>query len=124
METPATSLKILLNAHINNYSDVRAFYAIGDNPNFEPLFFPFPGYDNLDYRGQIIELENSDGKPDQIVIPSNELGFESQEVNFKEYTFTADELPAFRSYRIKLVATSTSQAFVPRIQDLRVIALA
>ena len=57
LETPATSIKILLNAHINNYSDIRAFYAIGDNPNFEPLFFPFPGYDNLDYRGQIIELK-------------------------------------------------------------------
>ena len=124
LETPATSIKILLNAHINNYSDIRAFYAIGDNPNFEPLFFPFPGYDNLDYRGQIIELEDSDGKPDQFVVPSNELGFESQEINFKEYTFTADELPAFRTYRIKLVMTSTSQAYVPRVQDLRVIALA
>ena len=124
LETPATSLKILLNAHINNYCDIRAFYSIGDNPNFEPLFFPFPGYDNLDYRGQIIDLENSDGRPDQFVTLSNELGFESKEVNFKEYTFTADELPAFRSYRIKLVMTSTSQTFVPRAQDLRVIALA
>ena len=28
------------------------------------------------------------------------------------------------TYRIKLVMTSTSQAYVPRVQDLRVIALA
>jgi hypothetical protein len=124
LESPATSLKILLNAHVNNYSDIRAFYAIGDNPNFDPLFFPFPGYDNLDYKNQIIKLEDSDGKPDKFVVPSNELGFESQQINFKEYSFTADELPAFRSYRIKLVMTSTSQAFVPRVKDLRVIALA
>ena len=124
LESPATSIKILLNAHINPYTDIRAFYAIGDNPNFEPLFFPFPGYDNLDFRNQIINLEDSNGRPDQFVVESNDLGFDSSEIDFKEYTFTADELPAFRSYRIKLVMTSTSQVYVPRVKDLRVIALA
>ena len=124
LESPATSIKILLNAHINPYTDIRAFYAIGDNPNFEPLFFPFPGYDNLDFRNQIINLEDSNGRPDQFVVESNNLGFDSSEIDFKEYTFTADELPAFRSYRIKLVMTSTSQVYVPRVKDLRVIALA
>jgi len=39
-------------------------------------------------------------------------------------TFTIDQLPAFRSYRIKLLLTSTSQVYVPRVKDLRVIALA
>jgi len=33
-------------------------------------------------------------------------------------------LPSFKVARIKLVMTSTSQAVVPVIQDLRVIALA
>jgi len=33
-------------------------------------------------------------------------------------------LPSFKSYRIKLIMTSTNQVYVPRMKDLRVIALA
>ena len=43
---------------------------------------------------------------------------------FKEYTFTADQLPSFRSYKIKILMTSTSQVYVPVIKQLRVMALA
>jgi hypothetical protein len=124
LENPASSIKILLSAHINIYSDIRAFYAIGENQNFEPIFTPFPGYNNLDSRGQIIDFENSDGSSDSFVSPSTYLGFISQELDYKEYTFTADKLPSFRSYRIKLVMSSTNQVYVPRVRELRVIALA
>ena len=44
--------------------------------------------------------------------------------DYREYTFTADQLPSFRTYRIKINLTSTNQSFVPRVKDLRVIALA
>ena len=44
--------------------------------------------------------------------------------SFREYEWSIDDLPSFRVARIKLVMTSTSQAIVPVIQDLRVIALA
>jgi len=121
---PATSIKLLLNAHINLYSDIRAFYAIGENPNFEPIFTPFPGYLNLDYRNQIINVENNDGRPDKFVAPSNSLGFLSSEVGFSEYSFSIDKLPSFRSFRIKIVATSTNQVYVPRLKDIKTIALA
>ena len=49
---------------------------------------------------------------------------ESENIDYKELTFTIDQLPAFKSYRIKLLLTSTSQVYVPRVKDLRVIALA
>jgi hypothetical protein len=124
LESPASSIKIILNAHINPYSDIRALYAIGENPNFEPIFTPFPGYNNLDSRGQIINFEDSNGLSDRFISPSNYLGFTSTELDYREYTFTADNLPSFRSYRIKLVATSINQVYVPRVRDLRVIALA
>ena len=55
---------------------------------------------------------------------SNIYAFESENLDFKEYVFSIDELPAFRNYRIKLLMTSTSQVHVPRMKDLRVIALA
>jgi hypothetical protein len=124
LETPASSIKIILDAHINLYSDIRAFYAISDNQNSEPIFIPFPGYDNLNSKGEIINFEDSDGSSDKFISSSSALGFIPQELEYREYTFTADELPAFRSYRIKLVMTSTNQVYVPRVSNLRVIALA
>jgi hypothetical protein len=124
LENPASSIKIILDAHINLYSDIRAFYAISENANFDPIFTPFPGYDNLDSRGQIINFQGNDGSSDKFVSPSTDVGFLSSEIGYKEYTFTADQLPSFRSYRIKLIMTSTNQVYVPRVKNLRVIALA
>ena len=124
LETPASSIKIILDAHINLYSDVRAFYAISDNQGSEPIFIPFPGFNNLNSRGEIINFEDSDGGSDKFISASNSLGFIPQELEYREYTFTADKLPAFRSYRIKLIMTSTNQVYVPRVSNLRVIALA
>jgi hypothetical protein len=124
LENPATSIKLLLNAHINLYSDVRAFYSISQNPNFDAIFTPFPGYLNLDYKRQIINVENNDGRPDKFVTPSSSLGFTPSQVDFSEYSFTVDQLPSFRSFRIKIVSTSTNQVYVPIFKDLRTIALA
>jgi len=124
LETPATSIKVILNAYVNSYCDLRGFYAIGENPGFEPIFAPFPGYTNLNSRSQIIFQEDSDGRSDRYVTPSSSLEFESNLLDYKEYTFTIDNLPPFRSYRVKFIATSTNQIYVPRIKDLRVISLA
>ena len=66
----------------------------------------------------------SDGQSDSKIIRSDNYNFDSLNLDYKEMTFTIDQLPAFRSYRIKLLLTSTSQVYVPRVKDLRVIALA
>ena len=88
------------------------------------MFVPFPGYNNLNSRGQVISPEKSDGSSDGFIKKSNTFGFTSNAIEFNEYTFTADELPAFRSYRVKFVLTSKNQVYVPRVKELRVIALA
>ena len=124
LENSATSIKILLSAHINALSDIRALYAIGEKQGFDPIFQLFPGYDNLDTRGQIIDRSLNNGQTDARFIKSDKYNFESENIDYKELTFTIDQLPAFKSYRIKLLLTSTSQVYVPRIKDLRVIALA
>ena len=124
LESPASSILLLTNANVNIYSDIRAFYAIGENQNFTPIFIPFPGYMNLDVRKQVINPTNNDGRPDSYVSPSTSLGFLPQNLEYKEYSFSVDQLPTFRSYRIKIVLTSTSQTYVPRLKDLRVITLA
>ena len=124
LENPASSIKIILSAYVNEQSDIRAFYAVNKKPGQNPVFTPFPGYLNLNSRGQVIAQENSDGRSDRYVQKDSTLAFASENLSYTEYTFTAENLPSFRTYRIKLALTSTSQSFVPRVKELRVIALA
>ena len=124
LENPASSIKIIVSAHIDESSDIRAFFAVNNKPGLEPVFTPFPGYSNLNSRGQIIASENNNGESDVFVVKSNTFAFDSNDLDYREYTFSIDQLSSFRTYRIKLNLTSTSQCFVPRIKELRVIALA
>jgi len=124
LEESASSIKILLSAHINNYSDIRAFYAISESSNFNPIFTPFPGYKNLNTRGEVIDLSTSDGTPDVYTPPVDTGGFLSQDLNYRDHVFSINNLPSFKCYRIKLILTSTNQTYVPRIKELRVITLA
>ena len=120
----ATSIKIMFDAHINEYADVRCFYAVSDQSNFDPIFIPFPGYKNLNDKGEMIELSDSDGRSDTFVPQTDARGFSPSELSYKEYAFTANNLPAFKAYRIKFVLSSTNQTFCPRVSSLRVITLA
>ena len=124
LETSATSIKIILDAHSNEYTDIRAFYAISENQGFDPIFVPFPGFDNLNEKGQIISIDKSDGRTDVFTPPSEASGFVTKDLQFKELTFSVKDLPSFKSFRIKFVMTSTNQAYVPRVSNLKVIALA
>ena len=124
LENPATSLKVILDAHINDYSGIKVFYAISNKEGFNPIFVPFPGYANLNSRGQVIDVADNNGDPDSYITKTPTYGFDSGSVQFKEHTFTMDRLPSFRSYRIKILLTGTSQTYVPRVRNLRVLALA
>ena len=114
----------MLEGHLTSRNDIRAFYAISDKKNFTPIFVPFPGYKNIDEQGQIIDPANNDGLPDTFVPPTNEESFNPNDLVYNPYEFTIDNLPSFKSYRIKIVATSTSQVYVPQIKGLRVLAMA
>ena len=43
LKNPASSLKLYMMAHINNFSDIRAFYSIDNDESNDPVFIPFPG---------------------------------------------------------------------------------
>jgi hypothetical protein len=124
LENGATSLKILTSAHMNPYTDIRAFFAIGNDRGFAPIFTPFPGYTNLNDRGEIINLQDSDGRSDKYVEIIQKPRGQRAPDTFQEFTFTRDNLPTFKHFRVKLVLTSTSQAHPAALRDLRVIALA
>ena len=124
LETSATSIRIIVDAHVSETTDIKAFYAISESEGFEPIFEPFPGYDNLDENGRVKTSDKSSGRSDALISKSDSSGFEPEELEYKEYTFTANELPSFKSFRIKFLLTSTNQAFVPRLTSLKVIATA
>ena len=124
LETPASSIKVILSAYINTQNDIRCLYAITDDPTSDLIYYPFPGYTNLTSSGDIISLSDSNGLPDKMISKTDVIGFDSDVLNYREYEFTIDSLPAFRYFGIKLIGTSTNQAYPPRFKDLRVIALA
>lgn len=124
LENPASSIKVIAKAYINVYNDIRAFYAITNNPQEELIYYPFPGYLNLDSSKKIINIANSDGSSDKFLTKTDVIGFDSTKLPYKDIEFTIDGLPSFRYFSIKLVATSTNQTYPPRLKDLRVIALA
>jgi len=124
LELPATSLKVIVSAYVNIFSDLRALYAIKNSPNEESVYYPFPGYSNSDNVNTSIFDSLSDGTSDKKVVKTDVLAFESEDLEYKDYEFTISNLPSFRCFSIKLIGSGTNQAFPPRLKDLRVISLA
>ena len=124
LENSATTLKIISDAYINTDADIRAFYAISNSAGTDPVYMPFPGYNNIDGKGQIIDVADNDGRSDTFVFPSTNEEILTPSNEFKEYAFSINDLPSFKFYRIKIVMTSTSQSYPPRMRNLRVLALA
>lgn len=115
----ATSIKGYISCFRNAYSDVRMLYKIyrSDVPDEDQVWELFPGYNNFDVNGNVINSDNNDGGSDTNV-PS------SLENEYREYTFTVDDLPSFTGFAIKIVGTTSNQATPPLIKQLRGIALA
>ena len=49
---------------------------------------------------------------------------ESEDVPYRDYEFTIDNLPSFKYFSIKVIGNSTNQAYPPRIKEFSAIALA
>jgi hypothetical protein len=124
LELPANSIKIYLTAHVNVFNEIKCLYSISNTNSDELVYYPFPGYNNINSFNKVIDPSQNSGLSDAKLIKEDSLGFEGNSVKYKEYVFTVDNLPSFRYYSIKLVGTSTNQAYPPRVKDLRVIALA
>ena len=124
LEVPATSIKIIVSAHLNIYNDLRAMFAIMKDVNEKPTYYPFPGSGNITGDGRTINVAYNNGRPDLPLKLTSKLGFQSEELNFTDYEFTINNLESFKYFSIKLIGSSTSQTYPPRLRDLRIIALA
>ena len=121
LENPATSISVQFASYRRNSSDIRVFFKTiteGSSENSVDRDFElFPGFDNRDQFGDIINKSNNNGKPDDNVTPS--IGIE-----FKDYEFTIEDISPFTKFQIKIDMVGTNQAQPPFIKDLRAIALA
>lgn len=108
LENPATSLDIRFAAFRDESNDIRVLYKLyrNDAPDVDQPYVLFPGYANL-----------GDGTPDTNIASSNNN-------EYRDYKFTANNLPEFTGFTIKVVMTGTNQSFVPKIKEFRAIALA
>ena len=122
LSNPAKCLKVILSAYRHESSDFRVLYSLdrADSSEISQAFELFPGYDYATYIGNdgylISDPSKNTGRPD-VKVPS------SLNREFREYEFTADNLDLFIGYRIKIVMSGTNQAYVPRIKQLRTLAV-
>ena len=118
LEKPADSLKVIFDAYRDYSNDIRVAYRlIRENiPLEQQAYELFPGYNNLDNNKNIINQSNNDGRPDRIILPSNNTN------EYRNYEYTAKNLPQFSGFQIKIMMSGTNQAKVPLIKDLRAIA--
>ena len=122
LENPSTSITVQFASYRRNGSDIRVFFKTiteGSTENsMDRDFELFPGFDNLDQFGGVINKSNNNGKPDNNVSASIDVN------DFKDYEFTIEDISPFTKFQIKIDMVGTNQAQPPFIKDLRAIALA
>ena len=127
LETPSTSLQVRLAAYRHPTNEIRVLYKLfrTDLPDADQPYLLFPGFSNLSKNGTNNETEYT------VVDPSKNNGLSNDNVpastytgEFFDYLYSQENLPQFNGFMIKIIMTSTSQAYVPRIKELRAIALA
>jgi hypothetical protein len=118
LQKSADSLKVLFDAYRHSSNDIRVMYRLlrNDTPDSQQLYEFFPGYDNLDENGKVINSSKNNGRSDRFVQASNTLN------DFGNYEFTGKNITPFNGFQIKIIMTGTNQSYVPLIRDLRAIA--
>ena len=98
-------------------ADIRVAYSVfrSDIPENELRYELFPGFDNLDENGIVVDPKNNSGHPDKFVSSSKQREF--------KYEFTIEDIKEFNGFKIKIMMTATNQAYPPLIREFRTIAL-
>jgi len=126
LENPATFLQVKFAAYRHPSSDIRVLYRLFrvDTIFQESTYELFPGFDNMTdttgdgFGDRVIDPKLNNGKPDRFVPASTNID------EFRDYQFTASNLPEFNGFEIKVILTGTNQAYVPKVRDFRAIAFA
>ena len=113
LENPSTCIDVRLTANIFEQDDIKVFYKY-------KLASSQYNFDDLDWN-----YFNEDGNPDVIVTPSSDnvvSGYLESQSSYKEYKFSVRDLSDYSSFAIKIILRSSQPVFVPKIQDVRIVA--
>ncbi len=107
LDNSATGVKVAMAANNFEFSEIQVMYKL------VPV-----GYtgdtDDLNF-----EFFNTDGRPDNgKMVPQNDPFV------FNDYEYTLDDAPAYDGFQLKIVLKNYNQPYIPRVKDLRIIALA
>jgi hypothetical protein len=113
INSPGSSIDVRLTMNLKDVENVKVLYKIKEistQSNFDDI--------NWNYF-------NIDGNPDNtdLALAANSISgqFEKQSY-YQEFKYSADNLPEFNSFAIKIVMKTDDPAYVPKIQDLRAVA--
>ena len=107
LDNSSTGVKVAFAANNFEFSEIQVMYKL------VPV-----GYtgdtDDLNF-----EFFNTDGRPDSgLIVPQNDPFV------FGDYEYTLDDAPAYDGFQLKIVLKNYNQPYIPRVKDLRIIALA
>lgn len=106
LKNPATAIKVFADIARLSSANVQVMYKIlrsDDSTDFDEISWTY---------------FNTDGGPDTFVNPS------TSPTNFLEHEYSVESLPEFISFAIKIKLNGTNSSQVPKVKDLRAIALA
>lgn len=115
LDTPATNIDARITANLFNNSDIKVLYKVrsqGSTEDFDQIPWTY-------FNGT--GLADNDSS----IIPATFQGLSPsvEDLNsYFEYKYTANSLPAFKSFAIKIVFNASNPALAPRCEDLRIIA--
>jgi len=113
IENPATGIDVKTTVNVSDIGNLQLLYKIkksSSQENFEDIEWVY---------------FNESGNPDVDVIATSEnsiSGISEKQSSYQELSYSIDNLPEFSSFAIKIVMKSSNPAFVPKVQDLRVVA--
>ena len=107
LEKSATGLKVMLACNSWSESKIVVMYKL----------IPVGYVDNLDELP--FQFFNTTGRPDTgELIPNNDL------TTFTDYEYTVEDVDEFDGFQIKVSLLNHNQPYIPRVKDIRGIALA
>jgi len=106
LENASTAIDVRITANVRTTSTIKVYYRATSSTEVRNVndlaWIPF----------------NTDGSSDLSVTPAQD------DVTFKEYKYSDDNITQFTAFQIKIVLKGTNSAYPPIVKDLRGIALA
>ena len=113
LNNPGTSITVKLLCSTKDVNNIKLLYKTKESSM------------QTSFENTTWDYFNETGNPDTNVYPtqSNSISglFESQDL-YKEYTFTAKNLNEFDSFAVKILLKSSDPCYVPKVQDIRIVA--